>query len=91
MCAWRCDCSSGPRSCRLRRDLGKHVLAKVVDVPTGKIVTVEFKYVTPDYGSMFIQKQPGLVNLDINFTIREGGSIKKKQQVKLSSKARLNY
>ena len=71
-------------------DLGKHVLAKSVEVPTGKVVTVEFKYVTPGYGSMLVQKQPGQVNLDIALTILEGGSIKKKQEVKLSREAKLD-
>jgi hypothetical protein len=66
------------------------VFAKLVDVPTGKVVTVEFEYVTPGFGSMLIQKQPGQVSLDINLSFRENGSIKKKQKVKLSSKARLN-
>jgi hypothetical protein len=72
-------------------DSGKHVFAKLVDVPTGKVVTVEFEYVTPGFGSMLIQKQPGQVSLDVNLSFRENGSIKKKQKVKLSSKARLNF
>jgi hypothetical protein len=39
---------------------------------------------------MLIQKQPGQVNLDIALTIREDGSIKKKQEVKLSREAKLD-
>ena len=72
-------------------DSGKHVFSKSVDVPTGKVVTVGFKYVTPACGSILIQKQSGQVNLDVNLIFREGSSIKKKQKVKLSGKARLNY
>ena len=71
-------------------DSGRHVFAKLVDVPTGKVVKVEFEYVTPYYGSMLIQKQPGQVTLDVNLSIRENGSIKKRQEVRLSSKARLD-
>ena len=71
-------------------DSGKHVFAKLVDVPTGKVVKAEFEYVTRDYESMLIQKQPGQVSLDVNLSFRENGSIKKKQKVKLSSKASLN-
>ena len=71
-------------------DSGKHVFAKFVDVPTGEVVKVEFEYVTPDYGSMLIQKQPGQVTLDVSLSIRENGSIKKRQKVRLSSKARLD-
>ncbi len=69
---------------------GKHVFGKSVDVPTGKVVNVEFEYVTPGSGSMLIQKQPGQVNLDVNLSFGENGTIKKRQEVRLSSKARLN-
>jgi hypothetical protein len=71
-------------------DSGKHVFGKSVDVPTGKVVNVEFKYVTRGYGSMLIQKQPGQVSLGVNLSFGENGSIKKKQKVRLSSKATLN-
>jgi hypothetical protein len=72
-------------------DAGKHVFAKLVDVPLGKVVNIEFKYVTPAYNSMLIQKQPGQVNLDINFIFRQGSSIDKKQKVKLSNEAEIRY
>jgi hypothetical protein len=71
-------------------DSGKHVFGKSVDVPTGKVVDVEFKYITRGYGSMLIQKQPGQVSLDVNLSFGENGSIKKKQKVRLSSKASLD-
>ena len=71
-------------------DSGKQVFGKLVDVPTGKVVKVGFEYATPGSGSMLIQKQPGQVTLDVNLSIRENGSIKKRQEVRLSSKARLD-
>ena len=69
---------------------GKHMFGNSVEVPTGKVVDVEFKYVTRGYRSMLIQKQPGQVSLDVNLSFRENGSIKKRQEVRLSSKASLN-
>ena len=74
----------------LGRDSGKQVFGKLVSVPLGKVGTVVFDYVTPGYRSMLIQKQSGQVNLDVNFVLLEGGSIKKEQVVKLVNKARLD-
>jgi hypothetical protein len=71
-------------------DSGKQVFGKLVDVPIGKVGTVEFDYVTPGYSSMLIQKQPGQVNMDVNFVLLEGGSIKREQKVKLINEARLD-
>jgi len=72
-------------------DSGKRVFGKLVTVPIGKVETVVFDYVTPNYRSMLIQKQSGQVNLDVDFLYIEGGSIKKEQEVRLVNKARLDF
>ena len=71
-------------------DSGKQVFGKLVDVPIGKVGSVEFDYVTRGYSSLLIQKQPGQVNMDVKFVLLEGGSIKKEQKVKLVNEARLD-
>jgi hypothetical protein len=71
-------------------DSGRHVFGKLVDVPIGKVGTVEFDYVTPDYRSLLIQKQPGQVNMDVNLSFIENGSIKKEQKLKIINEARLD-
>ena len=69
---------------------GKRVFGKLVDVPIGESVTVEFDYVTKGYESILIQKQPGIANLDVNLIYVEDGSIKKAETLKLASQARVS-
>ena len=69
---------------------GKRVFGRLVDVPIGQSVTVEFDYVTKSYGSILIQKQPGLANLDVNLTHIEDGSIRKSEELKLVSQTRVS-
>ena len=71
-------------------DSGKQVFGKFVDVPIGTVGTVTFDYVTPGYGSLLIQKQPGQVDMDVKFVLLEDGSIKKEQEVKLVNEVRLD-
>jgi hypothetical protein len=62
---------------------GKRVFGRLVDVPIGQSVTVEFDYVTKNYGSLLIQKQPGIPNLDVSLIYMEGGSIRKAEELKI--------
>jgi hypothetical protein len=69
---------------------GKRVFGRLVDVPIGQSVTVEFDYVTKSYASILLQKQPGLANLDVSLTYIDDGSIRKSEQLKLVNQTKVS-
>ncbi|MCG2819077.1 MAG: DUF4012 domain-containing protein [Actinomycetia bacterium] len=71
-------------------ELGKHVFGKLVDVPVGQVVNVEFDYVTPGYESILLEKQCGVANMNVKFVYVEDGSIKKTEEVQLKNETRLD-